>query len=193
MTNIPKLLLLFLAISCAHEIKPYYRPKPLEKGMTRVIVYWPEQWQSKWATFRLYANDKKLKILKNEYYYIIDHVPGNLEVKSHHTQDKDFIVAITISAKANGQYFLKLDTEPKEVTWMSAFDDIMAVSSIVSGIKSELKLKEGRGSWGDAKNLIDKEKAVAVMESKRQATGYHVLLPIDQALAEEEMRKCCRE
>lgn len=193
MTNILKLFFLSLLLSCAHKIEPDYRPRPLEKGLARVIVYWPKQWQSKWATFRLYANNQKLKILKNEHYYVIDHLPGNLEIKSHHTQDHSFIVAMTISAKANGSYFLKLDTEPKELTLMSAFDDIMAVSTIVSGMKSELKLKEGRGSWSDAKNLIDKEKAVAVMESKRQAVGYHVLLPIDEAIAVEELKKCCRE
>jgi hypothetical protein len=187
-----KVLLLLILVSCTHH-KPNYQPRPLPKGMSRVTVYWPRQWQSKWGTYRLYANNQKLKILKNEFYYEIDQLPGPIEIKSHHTQDQAFIVTITLSAKPNKHYFLKLDTQPKEVTIMSAFDDIMAVGSIVSGMKSELKLKEGKGSWTDAKNLIDKEKAVAEMESKREALGYHVLMPVDESLAVVELIKCCRE
>jgi hypothetical protein len=192
MINILKLLLIFILVSCAHN-KPSYHPKPLSKGKSRIIVYWPRQWQSQWATFRLYANNEKLKILKNEHFYVIDHEPGMIEVKSHHTQDSNFIVLMTILTKADQVYFLKLDTQPKEVTLMSAYDDIMAVGSIVSGMKSEMRLKEGRGSWKDAKNLIDKEKAKAVMESRREALGYHVLLPMEEQVAVEEIKKCCRE
>jgi hypothetical protein len=192
MINILKFIFLSLLLSCAHN-KPDYRPPSLAKGMARVTVYWPRQWQSQFGTYRLYVNNDKLKILKNEHYSILDHKPGDLEIRSHHTQDKDYIVLMTIAAKPDGHYFLKLDTQPKEITLMSAFNDITAVGTIVSGMKSEFKLKEGQGNWTDARNLINKEKAVAEMETKKKALGFHVLLPIDESIALEELKKCCRE
>lgn len=184
-------ILLFLLLSCASNNKPNFKPSAKTPNSARIYVYWPRQWQSQWAEFQIDLNQTPVKILKNEGFIEILNPPAKSELKSHHVQDSKFIVLINVDVKPGKDYFFKLDTQPKELTLMSAWDDISAIGTIVNGMKSQMKLKEGRGSWQDAKNYIKHEQQKLEMEDKKKELGYHVLLPIDEALALKELESCC--
>lgn len=193
MNNLFCFLLLATLFSCAHKAPHQTDPGKLPPHQGRIFVYWPRQWQSQWGKFDLYANDRPLKRLQNEGYLQFDHDAGPLTIHSRHFQEKDFEVQVSLKVLPGKTYYLKLDTEPKDLTLLSVYDATMKVMTLVNGVKSEIRLDSGKGAtWKDVKNIVEKEKTLAEMRvPKKEYLGHHVLIQQDSLVAEAELKECC--
>ncbi len=185
------LALLLLICSCAHN-KPDYKSSPIPEKNSRLTIYWPRQWQSQWGKFKVYLNDKPHMVLKNEGVTSIDFQEDEVVVKTHHFQDEDLVILTTLKTKEKREYFLKLDTQPEEVTAFSAMGDVFSVVTLVKGMKSDLRMREtGAASLSDLKNKIDMEKDQQEIKAKSKPLGHHVLVSVPEAEARVELVKCC--
>ncbi len=185
-----KILLLFM-MGCA-SITPDFKQEEVIAGKSQIVFYWPSQWQSQWGRYIISINGEDKIVLRNEGYFSIRVDVGRIDISSRHFQNKDFILNTKLHAKSKKQYFLKLDTQPKEVTLMSAMGDITSVGTVISGLKSHQKLKEGRGSYKDASNYIKAEQLKLEMEHKKtKPLGFHVLTQIENDVALLELETCC--
>lgn len=186
-----KLLFFFILVfACAHKKPDYQDPKPQSQDKAHVTIYWPRQWQSQWGEFDFFLNEKPLKRLLNEGYFQFEVEPGEATLKSHHFQDEKFLLFTKLNLQKGRRYFMKLDTQPEDVSLLGLASDVMSVVTVVNGFKSELKLEAGKGSWKDLKNKIEKD--IELEDAKgEKAFGYHVIIPMKEEDAVKELKACC--
>lgn len=181
-----------LLVSACTTNNPNFKPKAPEPDAARIYVYWPRQWQSQWGKFKIYFNNMPYKILKNEGYLEYLQIEGEVEIKSHHFQDENFIVLTRLLAQKNKNYYFKLDTQPREVTLSSAISDVLSIGTVVNGVKSEAKMNQTKtADWDDIKNKIEYDEMKNEQAKLSKETGHHVLLPIEEAKAIAELKACC--
>jgi hypothetical protein len=184
------LLWLFFLVGCS-SVAPDFELKQMVSHSGRIYFYWPYQWQSQWGKYLLSINDDRKIILKNKGFYSFDVKPGLVKISSKHFQFSKFKLSFELRVQKGKEYFFKLDTKPKEVTLLNALGDIATVTTVINGIKSHQRLKEGKGSLQDASNHISAEKQKLESEHNKKIDGFHTLEQKNQATALLELNTCC--
>lgn len=169
--------------ACASAPKDFSHASP-ETGKARIYFYRPHAWQVMWGQYEISVGGKAVKILTDEGYFFLDLPPGKAEIRSKYVSDQQ-IVGLDLELKANQSYYVKLDPEPKEFTFLGAAGDILAISNMISGELAKMNIKSGQGNLSDVKNLVRGDMAKEGLKSKR-AFGHHVLLSIQEGAAQKE-------
>lgn len=182
------LILSFYLTACASAPRDFHQSAPFP-GLARIYFYRPHQFETMWGKYEISLQGKPVKILGDEGFFHIDLPPGKTEIRSKHVSDKQ-IVALDLNLQENHRYYVKLDPESEKFTLLGAVGDILAISTMVAGAKSQMRLENGQGNLGDVANLIQGESAKESLKPKR-AFGHHVLLSMTEAAALNEMKECC--
>lgn len=187
-----KLFVLFMVFfTSACSTSPDFKEDILRASSTRLILYRPPNWQTMLGSHKIYLNDKPLLILKNASYHVLEIQPGLIKIQSHHVQEPEQVVELKINAVMGQAHIIKLDTDPVELTLMGVTKDILAISTFVAGMKSQIKIESGQGSLSDLSNVIsEKKRQEEVKSSPKKSIGHHLLLHMSIDAATEEIMAC---
>lgn len=186
------LIVIFLALlfleGCTTAPKNFSYEPP-ENGKSKIYIYRPHVWEVMWGEYVVSLKNKPIKILKDSGFFSVEVDPGNYEIQSSHISEKE-VVTITLNLEANKSYFLKLDPDAEKFTVMGAVGDVLAISTLVAGARSQMRIEGGQGNLSDVRKMVNGEAAKENLKPKK-SLGHHLLLQIKDDVAQKEMAMCC--
>ncbi|MEE3079513.1 MAG: DUF2846 domain-containing protein [Bdellovibrionota bacterium] len=185
---------ILIIISCASNKKDF-RPQVAPNDKARIIIYRPHQFESMFAEYDIYIGNRPIKRLEDSGYIITDVAPGEIVLNSHHYQTNEYPIQIKVDVKEGEIYYFRLDTMKKKLSALDYVTGILDVYTVVSGVKSEMRLKAGVGDFKDLKNMVSGQSAQQSMQSKsddkRDEFGFHAIYRMDESIALKDLRICC--